>query len=438
MNKAFKVAKREYLAQVKTKGFVIGLLIAPLFMGGSGIAFALLRNKVDTRDKKIAIVDYSGIVADAVVESARAYNEAVVYDDETGKKMRPAYLIEVVEPGDRDLKQLQLELSDRVRADDLHAFVVVSEGVLHQWADGEPDSIAYYSERGALDETRNWIANPINNHLRRLRIIEAGIDESSFGDIFDWANPIPLGLVSADVETGEISGAQRTSEAEAILVPVAMMMMLFLMMMWGAMPQLQAVMEEKSQRIAEVIIGSVRPFDFMMGKLLGGISVSLTAAGFYVLVAVIGLPQIGLGEYIPYNLLPWFFLYIIIAIFMYGALLASLGSACNDLSEAQSLTFPAMIPMMIPMFIMMPVIQHPESGFATAVSLFPPFTPLLMMLRQSTAGGIPSWQPWAGLVGAVLFTAFLIWVGGRVFRVAILMQGTPPKFKNIMRWAIRG
>ena len=203
-------------------------------------------------------------------------------------------------------------------------------------------------------------------------------------------------------------------------------------------PVMQAVMEEKSMRIAEVIIGSVKPFDFMMGKLIGGVSVSLTAAGFYVLVAVIGLPQLGVGEYIPYHLLPWFFAYVIISIFMYGALLAALGSACNDLAEAQSITFPAMIPMMLPIFIAMPVIQNPESGFATAVSLFPPFTPLLMMMRQATPGGIPAWQPWVGLVGAILFTIFLIWIGGRIFRVAILLQGTPPKLKHFVRWAIRG
>jgi ABC-type Na+ efflux pump permease subunit len=438
MTKAFKVAKREYLAQVRTKGFVIGLLVAPIFMSGSGIAIALLEDKVDTRDRQIAVVDYSGLIDEVVVEAAEAYNETAVYDEETGRKIRPAYLIEIVEPGERDPDELSLELSNRIRRDDLHGFVVVSEGILHQWADGQPDSIAYYAESAALDPVRNWLGNTINNHLRRERAVEAGIDEAAFGDLFDWVNPLALGLVTEDIETGEIAGARRTSELDAILIPVVMLMLLFLMMMMGAMPQLQAVMEEKSMRIAEVIIGSVRPFDFMMGKLIGGVSVSLTAAAFYVLVAVVGMPQLGVGDYIPWHLLPWFFAYVIISIFMYGALLAALGSACNDLAEAQSITFPAMIPMILPMFIAMPITQNPESGFATAVSLFPPFTPLIMMMRQATPGGVPAWQPWVGLVGAILFTIFLIWVGGRIFRVAILLQGTPPKLKNFIRWAFRG
>lgn len=436
MIKAFKIAKREYLAQVKTKGFVIGLLVAPLFMGGSGIAYALLHDKVDTRDKKIAVVDYSGVAIDVVTAAAQARNEAAVYDEETGKKVRPAYLIEVIDTGETDLHQLRLELSDRVRADDLHAFVVVTEGILHRRA-GQ-DSIAYYSEAAAIDEIRGWIDSVINNHLRRLRLIETGLDEASFGDLFDWSSTIPMGLVSMDTETGEIGEARQSTEIGVIMLPLAMMMLVFMMIMWGAMPQLQAVMEEKSQRIAEVIIGSVKPFHFMLGKIMGGVGVSLTAATFYVIVAIIGLRWLEVGELIPYHLLPWFFAYIIIAIFMYGSLLAALGSTCNDLAEAQSITFPALIPMMIPMFIMMPVIQSPESSFSTGVSLFPPFTPLLMLLRQATPGGVPAWQPWVGLAGSILFTILLIWIGGRIFRVAILIQGTPPKFKNLLRWAVRG
>ena len=194
MNKAFKVAKREYLAQVRTKGFVIGLLVAPIFMSGSGIAFALLEDKVDTRDKRIAVVDYSGLVNEVVLEAAEAYNGSVVYEEDTGRKVRPAHLIEIVDPGDRDPSELNLELSDRIRNDELHGFVVISEGILHQWADGQPDSIAYFAESAALDPVRNWLGNAINNHLRRMRVVEAGIDEETFGDLFDWVNPIALGL----------------------------------------------------------------------------------------------------------------------------------------------------------------------------------------------------------------------------------------------------
>jgi ABC-2 type transport system permease protein len=216
------------------------------------------------------------------------------------------------------------------------------------------------------------------------------------------------------------------------------MMLMFLMVMMGAAPLLNSVMEEKSQRIAEVMLGSVRPFEFMMGKLIGGVSISLTAAAVYVVLGLAVISRTEMGQYVPYDVLPWFFVYVVAAVVMIGALQASLGSACNDASEAQSLAFPAMVPLMIPMFVMMPVLIQPQSAFATGLSLFPLFTPFLMLLRQSTEAGVPGWQPWAGLLGVALVTTLFVWIGGRIFRVGLLMQGTPPKFSNIMRWAVRG
>ena len=213
---------------------------------------------------------------------------------------------------------------------------------------------------------------------------------------------------------------------------------MFMMFMMGAMPLLNAVMDEKSQRIAEVLLGSVKPFQLMMGKLLGSVGVSLTGAAVYVIGGIVAVRHIGLGEYIPYHILPWFFAYMLIAILMLGSILAALGSACNDSKEAQGMAMPAMLPVMIPMFIMMPVLKEPQSAFATWLSLFPPFTPMLMLLRQGTPAGVPMWQPWVGLRGVLTFTVFFVWAGGRIFRVGILMQGKPPKLADILRWAIRG
>ena len=121
-----------------------------------------------------------------------------------------------------------------------------------------------------------------------------------------------------------------------------------------------------------------------------------------------------------------------------GSIFASLGAACNDPKDAQSLVMPAMIPIMIPMFVLFPVIREPEGPLATVGSLIPIFTPMLMLLRQATPVGVPAWQPWAGLALVLAFTVFAVWAGGRIFRVAILMQGTPPKFSNIIRWIVQG
>jgi len=438
MHKILRLAKREYLAAVRTKGFIIGILLAPVLMGGSGIGMALLKDRVDTTDKRVALVDRSGIIAEVLVEAANARNAREVYDETSGKKVKPAYLFEVVEPDTEDPAAQRLALSDRVRDGRLHAFVEIGADIVHPSDDLEASRIAYHAKNAVMDDLRRWIAWPINNHLRKARLADAGIGESDVRDLFHWVSVEGLGLISVDVETGRVKDAQRSSEGEAVGVPIVLLMLMFLMVMMGAVPLLQSVMEEKSQRIAEVLLGSIRPFQFMVGKVLGGIGVSLTGSSVYVIGGSLVLTRMGLAEYIPYRLLPWFFGYMVLAIVMLGAMLAALGSACNDAKDAQSLTMPAMLPMMVPMFVLMPVLKEPLSSFATGLSLFPLFTPTLMLLRLSTPTGVPAWQPWAGLVGVLAFTVLSVWAGGRIFRVGILMQGTPPKLTRILRWALRG
>lgn len=438
MRKILKLARREYRASVRTKGFIIGLALAPIMMSGSVIAMILFQGKVDTTDKRIAVIDRSGVVAETVASAAEARNDAVVYDQEKGKKVRPAYLIEVVLPDASDLSAQRLKLSDQIRARQIHAFVEIGPGALAPGKDLEAARIFYYAENAAIDEIRGWLNGVINDHLRRLRLANTGVDEAEAGDVLAWINVEAVAPVLLDEETGEVGEAQSRSEIETVLTPIFMLMLMFLMIMMGAIPLLNAVMEEKTLRIAEVIIGSMRPFQFMMGKILGGVAVSLTGLSVYALLGIIVVARMDLADKIPLHVLPWVYAYMVLMIFMMGSGLAALGSACNDAKDAQNLTFPAMIPVIIPMFILVPILQAPNSAFATGLSLFPPFTPMLMILRLSSPVGIPGWQPWVGLAEVFLFAVLSVWAGGRIFRVGILMQGQPPQFGRILRWAIKG
>ena len=438
MRKTLWLAKREYLTAVRTKGFLISLILAPILMSGSVIAMALLEDRVDTTDQRLAVIDRSQVVADALVEAAEERNAKSIYDEEDGRKVKPAYIIDIIEPNDTDPAAQRLELSNQIRNKKLHAILEIGPEVVHSGDDSNGSRLAYYAENASMDDFRRWLGWPVNSALRRARMVELGVDQAAVNEALRWINIQGLGLVSMDQATGEIQDARVSHKGEAIGVPLIMVMLMFIMILMGAVPLLQAVMEEKSQRIAEVLLGSVKPFQFMMGKLLGGIGVSLTGSLVYVVGGIVAIKKMGGEEYIPYDLLPWFFAYMVLAIVMMGATLAALGSACNDTKEAQSLTMPAMMPVMIPMFLMMPVVQNPVSTFATTLSLIPPFTPMLMLLRISTPVEIPAWQPWVGLAGIVLFTVCSVWAGGRIFRVGILMQGTPAKLGNIIRWAIRG
>ncbi len=438
MRKTLRIAKREYLASVKTKGFIIGLAIAPLFMSGSIIAMLILKDRVNTTDQTAAIVDHSGVVAEALINFAKARNDEVVYSKETGKKIRPEYSFEIVAPNDNDPARQRLELSNRVRSGQLHAFIEIGRDVFNAYTDSANTRIVYYSENAALDNFRRWLDQPINTHLQLARLAAAGIDSANAAKMLSWYSVEGMGLVSVDEETGEITDARRAGKGEAIGIPAGMAMLTYMMILMGSIPLLSSVMEEKTQRIAEVLLGSVKPFEFMMGKVIGGIGVSLTSSSVYVVAGVIAVTYMGFADYIPTHVMPWFFVYLLLAIVLFGAINAALGSVCNDQKDAQNLTFPAMIPVFIPLFIMIPVAIEPLSGFATWVSLFPPFVPTLMVLRMCTPVSIPAWQPWVGLIGLLIFAVTAVWAGGRIFRVGILLQGKAPNLANLLRWAIRG
>jgi len=437
MLKTLRIALREYRAAVRTKRFIIGLVVAPVLMSGGFLGIKLFEDSVDTRDLRIAVIDHPGLAAQAVEDAAKARSAGQVFNED-GEKIMPAYVIERIEPVPEDIAGLRVELSDRVRAGDLHGFVEIGSRVLRPSASSPDSRITYHAENAAIDDVRRWVEGAINNHLRSLRLSEAGVSDSAQAGILSWVHAEGMGLVSIDPETGEISDAERSSEARAIGIPFAIVMLMFIMMMMGAIPLISAVTEEKALRIAEVMLGSVKPFQFMMGKVIGGVGVSATASLVYISAGLIAMNHFGMMSEVPPALIAWFLIYMLVGTVMMGAFCAALGATCSEVNEAQSLTMPALAPVMIPMFLMVPLSLNPTSTFATTLSLIPFFTPMVMMIRIASPATIPAWQPWAGLLGVILLATLAIWVGGRVFRIAILMQGKRPKMADTVRWAIKG
>ncbi len=438
MRKIWILTKREFITSIRTKSFLIGLIIAPILMGGSFIVIKLSEDKVDLTDKNFAVIDHSGIMGEALIQIAEERNEEYMFDKESGEKIRPAYLFENIVPDTNDLLGQKLQLSERIRNKDLHAFVEIGTDILHPGEDSENFRITYYAENSMIDDMRGWVGRAINNHVRQLRVEELNLGDEATNDLFFWINIDGMGLLSMDDETGDVTDARSGSLAESLAIPYIFMMLMFMMVMMFTVPLLSAVMEEKSERIAEVLLGSVSPTQFMVGKLFGSILVSLIGSSVYVIGGAILATQAGFAESIPYHLLPWFFVFMILEIIMVGSIMIGLGAACNNAKDAQSLQFPAMLPVLLPMFVMFPILKDPISGFSTVLSLIPPFTPMLMLVRQATPVTIPAWQPYVGLLGVLAFTALAIWIGGRIFRTCILMQGTPPKISNIVRWTLKG
>jgi ABC-2 type transport system permease protein len=436
------IARRDYLATIRTKAFIIGLVVAPILFGGGFLGVALMQSKPDIKERRIAIIDSTGVVAPAVIQAAQEQNAKDLFDKTTHRQVQPRYVFETLPPA-ADPKLQRLALSERVRHEQLFAFIEIGPAVLQAAPQTADDSkagpVSTYSNAGGFDEASRWLSSSVNEGIRRVRLAQLGVDQSRLGGVLAGVKVDRFGLVSRDPKTGEIREASKKNEVAEFAVPFGIMFLLAMIVMVGCSPMLSAVTEDKAQRIVEMLLGLATPFELMMGKVLGALGTSLTSSAFYIIGGTLALSGMGLSGVVPFAVFPWFYVYLIADVVFLCSFAAALGAGCSSPQEAQQLAILLLAPVMIPIFLLTFVMQQPNGAISTAMSLFPPFTPMLMLLRQAMpGGGVPAWQPWVGLVGVLAFTLVMVVAAARIFRVAILMQGKTPKMSEMVRWAVRG
>lgn len=440
MNKLLIIAKRDYIESVKTKAFLLGLIIAPVLFGSGFIGILLLKNKPDIAERRVALVDRTGEAAATIIETVREKNERELIDKDTGKQTMPRYTFEIVAPDSANPDAQRLALSRRVNSHDLYAFAEIGARALHPDAAGDKNpenGISWYSNETGVNRSRSWMANPLNDGIRRVRMKQAGVDPERFDDLLHGVDVRSMNLVSQDEKTGRIQPAEKRNEA-ALVVPLMLVMMIFLIVVMTSAPMLNAIAEDKLQRVHEMLLASATPFDLIAGKVLAALGRSLTSSILYIAGALVALNALAMFGIAPIELIPWFLIYLIAEMTMTAALAAALGSACGSPQDAQSLGMLLFVPIMIPMMMLAPVMEAPNSGLSVAMSFFPPFTPMIMMMRQAMPGGVPAWEPWVGLVGMTAGVIVISWAASRIFRVGILLQGKPPSAAELLKWAVRG
>jgi len=459
MRKVLVIAVRDYLATVRTKGFIISLALMPILMSGGYLAQILLGGEIDVRERHFAVVDRSpgGELAELLRKESDERNRTGPVDPQTGKP-QPPFTIEVVPPGadgsTEGRKRQRFQLSERVRNQELYGFMEILPEVFDvpKSPPADPAEAAarlaqeeaplrYQSNHPLDDLFPKWADKLVNEGVQRRRLDRADITARTVATVKGILTPVRFDskdLARKDPKTGDIVDSPEENRMLSIMAPFGLLVLMFMIVMVGATPLMQGVVEEKMLRIAEVLLGSVRPFQLMLGKLLGTVGVSLTLVAVYLGGAYLLAQKYGYAEHLPLAVVSWFLAYQVLSVILYGSLFIAIGAACTDMKEAQSLMWPVMVLAVLPMMVGFVVIKEPNSSFATWASFFPPATPMLMMARQAVPPGIAIWQPVLGIVLMLLATLVCVYAAGRIFRVGILMQGKGAKVGEIVRWVIRG
>ena len=441
MRKILTIAAREYRAMVATKAFLISIVMMPVLMGGGIIAMKLLQENKSIEDKKLAIIDHTGYLYPQLEVAAAMNNEMLEKMTEDGSREDRG--IRFSEGIRYELEQVDTEgfgddqriaLSERVKSRDLFAFVEIPADVTDAERHAE---VNFHSQDSGLSEARGWLRGTITEFVKKQRLEEAGLDPIAVGKATQSVPVKGLGLVEKSAE-GEIMPATEKDELTAIFLPLGVMMLMFMVIFLAAQPMLESVLEEKSQRIAEVLLGSANPTQLMTGKLMGTVAGSLTVFVIYFGGLYFVANKSGWIEKIPFEIAPWFIVFQILGVLLYAAIFMAVGASVSQLKEAQSMLLPVWMLMMAPMFVWIQIVQEPNNALSQWFSLFPPATPTTMVLRMATGATIPLWQPLVGIVLLVLTTMLVVFVAGRIFRVGILWQGKTPKITELLRWAFQG
>ena len=420
LEKTWVIAKREYTSRVQSKSFWLTTLLLPVLMAALFVLPVLLISK-STSHLSAVIVDETGALGSRVAER--------LADSESPGASFARVDAEVVGVGaDRETQRAALDR--RLLDEEIDAWLWLDRAGL------EENRVEYHARSVSNTLTQEVIEDALSDEVRRHRLTEAGYDP-------DTVDPLLSSIHLRTVKVSEEGSRAEAGEAGFVLAYGLFFLLYMVLMIWGQQV-LNGVLEEKTSRVVEVIVSSARPFDLMLGKLVGigaaaftqfalwmTTAVVLTAPGLISAIASLpedaGLPSLSIGQAVA---IVAFFL---LGFFVYSTLFAAVGASFNNMQEAQQLAWVPMSFIILPMLFFVPVINDTSGTLAVVTSLIPPFTPMLMPLRIAVEMP-PLWQVGLGLALTSVFVYGMILLCGRIYRTGILMYGKKPTFKEIARW----
>ncbi len=436
MNKILLIIQREYLTRVRKKSFWIASIVVPFLIAGVyAIPLYFILNSNDT--KTVEIVDESGLFKNRIISDKDIVYQFVNQPFEQAKK--------------------------GLLKSDADILVDIPKDIIT-----DPNGVKMVGKKSIGMGTQMDIQGAIQNELRNIKLERANIDLKVLED-----NKVS---VNAETYTLQEDGKEQSSNSigAMILAGVFGMILYISALLYGSQV-MNGVIEEKSNRIIEVMISSVRPFQLMMGKIIGVGLVGITqfllwgVLTFTASTATTKLmsgkieekvqsmqktgksqdeiikfkkelkdknPLSGISQTIENislaKIIFCFLFFYIGGYLIYSSLFAAIGSAVENASEAQQFMFPVTIPIILSFVLGQVIIQEPDSQLAFWASMFPLTSPIDMMVRLPF--GVPNWQIALSLTLLILGFLGTTWLAGKVYRVGILMYGKKPSWKEIAKW----
>jgi ABC-2 type transport system permease protein len=415
MNKTLKVALKEYAETVKTKAFLIGILLTPVLMGAFIFVPKFLAEKTFKEakpPKHLAVLNLEDALAADLDSTFTNHNQS-----------RPGRQIILdfhsVSPDELDPKTQALK--QEVLDSKIDALLVIEAGVI----EGEGKAV-FYTKRITDFDFHPTVGRLVNNAVTNVRYRENDLSRELVDRI---RRRVPIEEIDLGAKT-----EKKRDRMVVMMVPFFFMLMMFMGIFTTGQGMINTVIEEKNSRVIEVVLSAVRPLQLMSGKILGQSAIGFTLVAAYGAAAYIAAVYHGLEGVLTPAISFYFIVYFILGFMIFASLFAAIGSACNDVKEAQTLMQPVMILLMIPLFAWFIIVQHPEGSLAVVLSFIPPMTPLVMILRLAAHPDLPLFQVVASILLLAASVPVVMWAAAKIFRTGILMYGKPPSLREIFRW----